>query len=57
LRRQWTSSFDQARFAEALDAIDRLPDSLFLPYGMTPEDTSALRERMRAWARRVNTDP
>src|ERR1039458_7665067 len=24
-----------------------LPDTLFHPYGMSPEDTSALRERMR----------
>jgi hypothetical protein len=49
--------FDHARFAEALAAIDRLPDSLFRPYGMSPDDTSALRERMRAWARRVSTAP
>jgi len=27
--------FDQPRFAEALAAIDRLPDSLFQPYGMS----------------------
>lgn len=47
--------FDQSRFAEALAAIDRLPDSLFQPYGMSPGDTSALRERMRAWARRIST--
>jgi Nucleotidyl transferase AbiEii toxin, Type IV TA system len=48
--------FDQPRFAEALAAIDRLPDSLFQPYGMNPQDTSALRERMRAWARRISTN-
>lgn len=47
--------FDQARFAEALAAIDRLPDTLFQPYGMSPEDISALRERMRAWASRIST--
>jgi hypothetical protein len=35
--------FDQSRFAEALAAIDRLPDSLFSPYDLSPEDTSALR--------------
>jgi Nucleotidyl transferase AbiEii toxin, Type IV TA system len=45
--------FDQSRFAEALAAIDRLPDSLFQPYGMSPKDVSALSERMRAWARRI----
>jgi hypothetical protein len=47
--------FDQSRFAEALAAIDRLPDSLFQPYGMSPKETAALRERMRAWARRIST--
>lgn len=47
--------FDRSRFAEALTAINRLPDSLFQPYGMDPEGTSALRERMRAWARRLST--
>jgi Nucleotidyl transferase AbiEii toxin, Type IV TA system len=41
--------FDQSRFAKALAAIDRLPDGLFQPYGMSPTDASALRERMRAW--------
>ena len=47
--------FDRPRFAEALAAIDRLPDSLFQPYGMTPQTTLVLRERMRAWARRINS--
>jgi hypothetical protein len=47
--------FDQSRFAEALAAIDRLPDSLFQPYGLGPENAAALRERMHAWARRIST--
>jgi len=46
--------FDQLRFAEALAAIDRFPDRLFQPYGMGPGDVLALRERMRAWARRIS---
>ncbi|HEX3490304.1 MAG TPA: nucleotidyl transferase AbiEii/AbiGii toxin family protein [Streptosporangiaceae bacterium] len=46
--------FEQSWFAEALAAIDRLPDRLFQAYGMSPEDTAALRERMRAWARQIN---
>jgi hypothetical protein len=46
--------FDQSWFAEALAAIDRLPDNLFQPYGMSPKETAALRERMRAWARRIS---
>ncbi|HEV2376419.1 MAG TPA: nucleotidyl transferase AbiEii/AbiGii toxin family protein [Streptosporangiaceae bacterium] len=45
--------FDQSRFAEALNAIDRLPDSLFQPYGMSREDALAIRERMHSWARRI----
>jgi hypothetical protein len=47
--------FDRPRFAEALAAIDRLTDSLFQPYGMRPQDTLALRQRMRAWARRISS--
>lgn len=42
--------FDRAWFAEALAAIDRLPDSLFHPYGLAPEDVAALRHRMIGWA-------
>jgi hypothetical protein len=45
--------FDQSMFAEAFAAIDRLPDSLFQSYGMSPEDMSALRERIHAWVRRI----
>lgn len=47
--------FDRSHFAEALSAIDRLPDRLFRPYGMSPKDASTLRERMRDWARRIST--
>lgn len=46
--------FNRPMFAEALAAIDRLPDSLFQPYGMSPGDASALRERIHAWARRMS---
>jgi hypothetical protein len=49
--------FDRRRFSEALAAIDRLPDSLFQPYGMVAQDTLALRQRMRAWARRISAHP
>jgi hypothetical protein len=47
--------FDQSWFAAALAAIDRLPDSRFQPYGMTPKDAAALKERVRAWAGRIST--
>lgn len=45
--------FDRVWFAEALAAIDRLPDSLFQPYGLGPDDVAALRRRMSGWASRV----
>jgi hypothetical protein len=47
--------FDRSWFAESLAAIDRLPDGLFQPYGMTPMDVAALKERMRAWSERIST--
>jgi sensor domain CHASE-containing protein len=46
--------FDPAWFAEALNAVDRLPDSLFAPYGLTREGVSALKAQMRAWARKIS---
>lgn len=46
--------FNQSWFAEALAAIDRLPNNLFQPYGMSSKATAALRERMHAWARRIS---
>jgi Nucleotidyl transferase AbiEii toxin, Type IV TA system len=45
--------FDKLWFAEALSAIDRLPDSLFQSYGLDPKQVSALRERMTSWAARL----
>lgn len=45
--------FDRSWFAEALAAIDRLPDSLFQPYGLGPAEVSALRERMNGWASKI----
>lgn len=45
--------FDRLWFAEALAAIDRLPDSLFRAYNVDSGDATALRERMRAWSHRI----
>jgi hypothetical protein len=45
--------FDLSWFAEALEAIDRLPDSSFRTYGLSQEGVFALKERMRSWARRM----
>lgn len=47
--------FDRSWFAEALAAIDRLPDSLFRPYGLDPSDVAAIRERMSGWASRIRS--
>lgn len=48
--------FDPAWFAEALEAVDRLPDTLFTPYGLGPEDVSALKIQMHAWAAKISRD-
>lgn len=44
--------FDPAWFAEALRAVDRLPDILFAPYGLAG-DVSALKDLMRVWAKKI----
>jgi hypothetical protein len=43
--------FDRSWCAEALSGVDRLPDRLFQPYGLSTAVTAALKERMRTWAR------
>lgn len=48
--------FDPSWFTEALNAVDRLPDTLFEPYGLDPQDVSALKTQMRAWARKISRD-
>lgn len=45
--------FDRQWFAEALAAIDRLPEGLFRPYGLASQDVSGLKERMKGWAVRI----
>jgi hypothetical protein len=49
--------FDRLWFAEALAAIDRLPDSPFEPYGLKPDQVSAVRTRMITWAARIKGCP
>ena len=48
--------FDPSWFTEALNAVDRLPDTLFAPYGLDPQDVSALKTRMQTWARKISRD-
>jgi hypothetical protein len=49
--------FDPSLFAEALAAIDRLPNRLFEPYNLDVDDVSELRGRMNAWAHRIRSAP
>jgi hypothetical protein len=46
----------QFDFSQAVDAVDRLPDTLFAPYGLDPRDVSALKARMHAWAEKLSRD-
>jgi len=34
--------------------VDRLPDTLFAAYGLGPQDVSALKAQMRAWAEKIS---
>jgi len=49
--------FDRLLFADALAAIDRLPDRLFQSYGLSVDDVFALRDRMNEWASRIRSTP
>jgi hypothetical protein len=42
--------FDRAMFADALRAVDRLPDVAFAVYDLSPADSAALREDLKRWA-------
>jgi hypothetical protein len=62
-KRTWSASpkntirgFDPSWFAEALNAVDRLPDALFAPYGLDPQDVPALKAQMHAWAEKISRD-
>lgn len=46
--------FDLAWFVEALEAVDRIPDTGFAEYGLDPARAAALRSRMHAWAKKIN---
>jgi hypothetical protein len=46
--------FDLAWFTEALEAVDRIPDTGFAEYGLDPSAASALRARMHAWAKKIS---
>jgi hypothetical protein len=46
--------FDLAWFVEALEAVDRIPDTGFAEYGLDPASAATLRSRMHAWAKKIN---
>jgi hypothetical protein len=46
--------FDLAWFIEALEAVDRIPDTAFAAYGLAAASASALRARMHAWAKKIS---
>jgi hypothetical protein len=39
---------------EALEAVDRIPDTGFAEYGLDPASAAALRSRMHAWAKKIS---
>jgi len=45
--------FDRQWFAEALAAVDRLPDGRFQLYGLTTADVAGLKKRLADWASRI----
>jgi hypothetical protein len=46
--------FDLAWFTEALEAVDRIPDTGFAEYDLDPASAAALRSRMHAWAKKIS---
>jgi hypothetical protein len=45
--------FDRLWFAAALADISERPDRVFLPYGLDPEQVTALKKHMTDWAARL----
>ncbi|GAB3407401.1 hypothetical protein GCM10027569_19220 [Flindersiella endophytica] len=46
--------FDPAMFAQAMAAINRLPDEAFEPYDLTPTEVAALRKRIVEWSEQIS---
>jgi hypothetical protein len=46
--------FEPTMFAQAMAAVDRLPDEAFEPYDLGPAEAAALRERIGEWSRQVS---
>lgn len=53
LAREADPGFDVSMFAQALSAVDRIPDEAFKCHGLTAVETFELRNRMRSWANKL----
>jgi hypothetical protein len=42
-------------FANLLDGAQQIPDKEYAKYGLGPEETAGLKERMGAWANQIRT--
>jgi Nucleotidyl transferase AbiEii toxin, Type IV TA system len=49
--------FDRQWFAEALAAVDRLPDDRFQLYGLAPAQAARLKKRLTDWSARIRNEP
>jgi hypothetical protein len=49
------SPMDRPTFAGLLDDAQRIPDAQYAKYGLDPEQTAGLKERMGAWADQIRT--
>ncbi|MET9271048.1 nucleotidyl transferase AbiEii/AbiGii toxin family protein [Kribbella sp. NPDC003557] len=49
------SPMDRPMFASLLDDAQRIPDAEYAKYGLTPEQTAGLKDRMGAWANQIRT--
>jgi hypothetical protein len=47
------SPMDRPMFAQLLDDAQRIPDAEYAKYGLGPEETAGLKERMGAWANQI----
>jgi hypothetical protein len=51
LARRLDPGLESQDFADAGRQLDRMPDRVFAPYGLGPQDVARLRERFAAWPR------
>jgi hypothetical protein len=49
------TSMDRGMYAEQLAAAAQIPDAKYAEYGMSPEQTAALKQDMTNWAQQLRT--